>query len=91
MDTVVVALGGGLGHLTMGLTSPVVADIVTNTLTTWAATFQSWMKYLMIIAVVIGFILFLTGHRSGWAHMRESLIAGIFVFVVIGLIATFFP
>lgn len=65
-------------------------DPVTAFFKTWAGNAQGWMPYLLILAAVIGFIVYTVGHQRGWEHMRGALAGGVLVMVIIALAPTLF-
>ena len=65
-------------------------DPVSGFFTQWDTRAQSWMPHILVIAAVLGFILYTIGHHRGWAHMREALAGGLFVMLVIALAPTLF-
>jgi hypothetical protein len=75
----------------MRFTVPFAADDpVTTFFKTWSGHAAGWMPYLIIIAAVLGFVLYTIGHNRGWAHMREALAGGVLVMVIIALAPTLF-
>jgi len=68
----------------------VAGDPVGSFLSTWATYTRSWMVFLIIIALVLGYVLYVIGHREGWSHMKGALAGAFFVYIAIAIIPSLF-
>ncbi len=73
-----------------GPTPAAGTDPVSAKLQQYAGWASGWNVYIMIIGLVLALGASVIGSRQGWTHLRELVVGGVIVSILIGAAPTLF-